>query len=152
MTWTYDGDPAASALSAIRFLSGDTDTNDQLVTDEEIAWLNSEASGTTTATTALYKAAAGAVRAQAAKWTRLADQTVGDLSVSMSQKASAAMATAAALDLRAASDAGVPVPFAGGISVADKTTREADTDRVGPWSRIDQFSNTTDPGAGPAQV
>ena len=126
MTWTYNGDPASSALSAIRFLIGDTDTADQLVTDEEIAWLNTESGDTPTSLTALYKASAAAARAIAAKFSPLAAQ--------------------------AAADAGVPIPFAGGISVADKTNREADTDRVEPFFKTNQFSNTTDPGAGLARA
>jgi hypothetical protein len=152
MTWTYNGDPASSALSAIRFLVGDTDTNDQLVTDEEIAWLNTEAGDTPTSLTALYKASAAAARAIAAKFSRLADQSVGDLKVSMSQKAVGYATLGQSLDAQAAADAGVPIPFAGGISVADKTTREADTDRVEPFFITSQFSNTYDPGAGPARA
>tara|TARA_R110000744_G_scaffold42497_7_gene95931 strand:+ start:196 stop:657 length:462 start_codon:yes stop_codon:yes gene_type:complete len=152
MTWTYNGDPASSALSAIRFLIGDTDTADQLVTDEEIAWLNTESGDTPTSLTALYKASAAAARAIAAKFSRLADQSVGDLKVSMSQKAVGYDALARSLAAQAAADAGVPIPFAGGISVADKTNREADTDRVEPFFKTNQFSNTTDPGAGLARA
>ena len=37
MAWTYGGDPAANARDAIRFLCGDTDTNDQLLNDAEVA-------------------------------------------------------------------------------------------------------------------
>ena len=57
MTWTYSGDPATNARDSIRFLVGDTDTNDQLVSDEEIAWTNSQVTGTDTATTDLYTVA-----------------------------------------------------------------------------------------------
>ena len=56
MAWTYSGDPSSSARDAIRFLVGDTDTNDQLVTNEEIAWVNNQVSGSDTATTDLYSA------------------------------------------------------------------------------------------------
>ena len=55
MTWTYSGDPATNARDAIRFLTGDTDTNDQLINDEEIAWTNNQVTGSDTATTALYE-------------------------------------------------------------------------------------------------
>ena len=30
MAWSYSGDPDSSALDSVRFLVGDTDTNDQL--------------------------------------------------------------------------------------------------------------------------
>lgn len=36
MTWTYSGDPSASPLDEARFLVGDTDTVDQLTSNEEI--------------------------------------------------------------------------------------------------------------------
>ncbi len=36
MTWTYSGDPSSSDKDEVRFLVGDTDTSDQLVSDEEI--------------------------------------------------------------------------------------------------------------------
>lgn len=38
MTWTYGGDPSANARDEIRYRVGDTDTNEQLVSDEEIAF------------------------------------------------------------------------------------------------------------------
>ncbi len=39
MTFTYEGDPAVSDIAKIRFLVGDTDSTDQLLSDEEIAYL-----------------------------------------------------------------------------------------------------------------
>lgn len=39
MTWTYSGDPGASALDEVRFLIQDTDQDDQLLSDEEIEYL-----------------------------------------------------------------------------------------------------------------
>jgi len=38
VTWTYSGNPAASPLDEARFLIGDTDTNEQLLQDEEILY------------------------------------------------------------------------------------------------------------------
>lgn len=152
MTWTYTGDPNDSARDAIRFLVGDTDSTDQLITDEEIAWVNSEVSGSATATTHLYRAAARTAHAIAAKFTRLADQQIGDLRVTMSQKAAAARALAESLTEIAATDSAVPIPYAGGVSVDDKDTRDQDTDRVDPFFVTAQFANTTDPGAGPARA
>jgi hypothetical protein len=83
MTWTYSGNPASSDRDAVRFLVADTDTTDQLITDEEIAYL-----------IGLYTeaplAAVGAARAIAAKFSRQSDQArgIGDLNLSesMSQK------------------------------------------------------------------
>lgn len=39
MTWTYSGNPGASTLDEVRFLIQDTDTNDQLLQDEELNYL-----------------------------------------------------------------------------------------------------------------
>lgn len=36
MTWIYSGDPSSSDKDEVRYLVGDTDVNDQLVSDEEI--------------------------------------------------------------------------------------------------------------------
>ena len=79
MAWTYGGDPAANARDAIRFLCGDTDTNDQLLNDAEVAWVNNQLTGSDTATTALYNAAYRCCLLIASKFSRLADQSVGDL-------------------------------------------------------------------------
>lgn len=83
MTWTYSGNPANSSRDAVRFLVADTDSNDPLITDEEIAYLLD-------LYTEAPSAAVGAARAIAAKFSREADQarTVGDLTLSesLSQK------------------------------------------------------------------
>jgi hypothetical protein len=152
MTWTYTGDPSDSARDAIRFLIGDTDSTDQIITDEEIAWVNTEVSGSAIATTHLYRAGARTAHGMAAKFTRLADQQIGDLRVTLSQKATAAQALAASLDEIASTDSAVPIPYAGGVSVSDKSTRDADTDRVDPFFVTAQFANISDPGAGPARA
>lgn len=39
MTWTYSSDPQASQLDAVRYLTGDVDTERQLITDEEINYM-----------------------------------------------------------------------------------------------------------------
>jgi hypothetical protein len=56
MAWTYSGDPSAGAKDAVRFLLQDTDAARPLMTDEEIAWVISEADpiwGSSYATAAL---------------------------------------------------------------------------------------------------
>lgn len=39
MSWSYSGDPLDSVLDEVRFLVGDTDAEDQLITDEEVEYL-----------------------------------------------------------------------------------------------------------------
>ena len=141
MTWTYGGDPDANARDAIRFLTGDTDTNDQLLSDEEIAWVNKEVTGSTAATTGLYDAAYRGCLTIAAKFSRLADQAVGDLRVSMSQKAKAYRDQAEVVKGLAAREGNTPTPYAGGISIGDKDVDRDDSDRVDPWIRAGQFTN-----------
>jgi hypothetical protein len=77
MTWTYSGDPSASAKDAVRFTIGDTDDTDELISDEEVTYLISIHNG-------VGMASVGAARAIAAKYSRKADQSraVGDLSLS----------------------------------------------------------------------
>lgn len=131
MTWTYGGDPSANERDEVRWLCGDTDTNDQLVTDEEIAYALTQQPEPTLA-------AALVCDAIAAKFAREADRRVGDVSLSASQKAEAYRQRAA--DLR--SDAGVlALPSFGGISIADKESADEDTSAVQPTFRIGQFDN-----------
>lgn len=122
MTWTYGGDPSANDKDAVRFLSGDTDTTDQLVTDEEIAWLLTENPN-------VYSAAAESCRAIASKYARYADKTVGRISESASQKADAYEARADSLDEKASMNC---VPSFGGLSISEKEALDEDTDAVQP--------------------
>ena len=142
MTWTYGGDPSASALAAIRFLTGDTDTNDQLINDEEIAWTNNPVTGSDTATTALYEVSYRVMVAIASKFSRLADQSVGDLKVDMFQKATNAREQAALLKQQALREGNTPTPYAGGISVSDKEIDEENSDIVQPYFSRGQWTNS----------
>lgn len=120
MSWTYSNAPATVARDAVRLLVGDTDSTDQLVSDEEITW--AVAQGPTTL------AAARIAEVIAGRFSRRADKEVGDLSLRASQKAKAYLVLAQRLQVRANLVAGVP--YAGGISVSDKQDQEDDTDRV----------------------
>jgi len=106
---------------------GDTDTTDQLVTDEEIAWALDENSN-------VYFAAAIIAESISAKFARHADKDIGDLAIKYSQRSTAYAAIAARLRIRAAAT-GISAVYAGGISVNDKATNEDDTDRVKPTFR-----------------
>ena len=142
MTWTYSGDPATNARDAIRFLTGDTDTNDQLINDEEIAWTNNQVTGSDTATTALYEVSDRVMVAIASKFSRLADQSVGDLKVDMYQKATNAREQAKLLYAQASREGNTPTPYAGGISVSDKEIDEDNSDIVQPYFSRGQFTNS----------
>lgn len=123
MTWIYAGDPSANDRDEVRFLVGDTDTTDQLVTDEEIAYAVAEEGNN-------LLAAAKVAKAIMAKFARLVDKSVGDLKLSYSQRLTAYKELVDQLTDRGMVSTGAP--FAGGISITDKNNREDETDRVKP--------------------
>ena len=148
MAWSYSGDPDSSALDAIRFLVGDTDTNDQLLANEEISWVNSQVSGSTTSTDSLYTVAHRCMIMIAAKFSRLPDQAVGAMRVDMFQKAENARLQAKELKVLAQSEGGTPTPYAGGITWSDRELDADNSDIVEPYFKRGQFANTADFGAG----
>lgn len=122
MSWSYSGDPSSSDSDQVRFIIGDTNTDDQLVSDEEIAWSLTQGS--------IYNAAAICARSIAASFSRFADKSVDDLKISYSQKSAQYSKLADNLESKDAHKSlGV---YAGGISVADKQSNEENTDRVSP--------------------
>ena len=122
MAWTYSGNPADSDRDQVRFLIGDTNTDDQLVSNEEIAWALTQ--GT------VYNATAICARSIAAGFSRLADKSVDDLKISYSQRSVQYSKLADNLEDKDSFKA-LSV-YAGGISAADKQSNEEDTDRVSP--------------------
>lgn len=123
MTFTYCS-PKDSDKDAVRFRIGDTDSNDPLLQDEEIEYLLENEGGA-------KRAAAVAALTISAKYSRLADEAVGQVKVSYSQKSK--QYSSLADKLSDAADSALAMPYAGGISISDKTTREDDTDRVSPF-------------------
>jgi hypothetical protein len=119
VAFTYD---ISTERGQVRFYVGDTDSTDPLLEDAEVDFLL-DAEGSVKA------AAIAAAETIAAEFSRLADKSVGDLSISQSQKA--AQYFALAEWLRRAMAKGALLYF-GGISKTTKETREADTDRVDP--------------------
>lgn len=79
MTFTYSGNPGASALDEVRFLIQDTDSNDQLLSNEEISYLLLSYDNDA------FSAAVGAVTSLIAQAARVQEEskTVGDLSLSI---------------------------------------------------------------------
>lgn len=124
MAFTYSGDPQSSAKDEVRFLVGDTDTRDQLLQDAEISYLLSKYNN------APLNSAIRACEIIAAKFSRLCDEAVGQVRLSLSQKYKHY------IDLRDALTARMAIedctPYAGGISVCDKETNAANPDRVKP--------------------
>ncbi|MBW2672586.1 MAG: hypothetical protein JRD89_04105 [Deltaproteobacteria bacterium] len=100
MTWSYDS-TLPTDKDKVRFHIGDTDQSDQLLQDEEISYLLGE-------TTNVLLAASRAAKAIAARFSRQADKAVGDLRISLSQKAQAYMSLAADLEKRALTSSACP--------------------------------------------
>lgn len=123
MTWTYSGDPAAFPRDAVRFLIRDTDSTDQQLSDEEIAWLLAQNGNN------VYKAAVGGARSVSARYSNQAvTKTVGALSLSYQARSEHFETLAKTLQAQYLTVGAAFAPYAGGISVLDKEAMEADTD------------------------
>ena len=88
----------------------------------------------------------------ASKFSRLANQAIGDMRVDLSQKADNARKQAEELRALAGRENLVPVPYAGGISSSDKNIDRENTDRVDPFFTSGQCANTSDYGASSARA
>lgn len=143
MAWNYSGNPSASDLDWVRFRIGDTLSDDQQLSDEEI---NSLLTQYGTALKAAYEAA----KRLKALYARRVDNSVGDSrSESLSQRQAHYTELAAEIELEInETDAGGGVRITGASLARRKTVRE-DTDRVQPpahrgqWSRNDDSSTPT---------
>lgn len=145
--WTYDStaftDTGAGYYTGatkgvrwqIRLMIQDTNTNRQLFQDEEVDWQQTLWPNAATAAAALCDilvAKAGSVRSK----------KVDDLSITYDPMFYRSLAA----QLRA-QGAGYQVPYAGGISVADKEAVRADTDWVRPAINRNQDNNSQAPTA-----
>ena len=124
MSWSYSFDPASNHRDKVRFLIGDTDTADQQLQDEEIDAVLEDSSDDP------YLAAINCAEGLSAKWSRKANKSVGDLSISYGSVAKSF--SDLAQRLRRTASLQLAAPYAGGISIADKDSVEDDSDRVVP--------------------
>jgi hypothetical protein len=129
--WSYTGNPASSPKDAVRFWLGDVNDSTPQLSDEEIAYLLS-----LTNDQPLQAAILGCLEL-ANRYSSQVDFAVEtELRVSLSQRAQAYAQRARDLKEQVTIP-GVtatlhPLPYAGGISTADKAAREQDSDRVPP--------------------
>jgi hypothetical protein len=141
MTWTYN--PATLATvpkDQVRLLIGDTLSTDQQLQDEEILYLLTQRAS-------VYGTAAECCRSLQAKFSRSVDQQSGTNKNSYSQMAKAYGVKAVEFEAKAAAT-GAGMPYAGGISIADKLTQQLDPDRVPPQFQIGMDENLIAPAAG----
>jgi hypothetical protein len=122
----YADDPANSLADRVRFYIGDTNTSVELLTDSQVDFLLEDEGNNA------IRAAARAAEILAAKYASQAEEKkVGPLTLTNRRQSQADRYQRLAKTLwsRALLGSGA-APFAGGISVADKELREADTDRT----------------------
>jgi hypothetical protein len=112
------------SISKVRRLIGDTDSTDYRLLDADITAILSDNNGDD------YKAAAEAARSIAAQLAMQEDVKISETSLSGSNAYLNMIKLAESLEKQAARS--FAIPYAGGISKADKEAREADTDRVAP--------------------
>lgn len=137
--WSYDEtslgtSTADERLNSVRLLVGDTDTNDQQVQNEEIAFALSQNGNN------IYYAASWIARTIASKYARYVDTDLdGQLSESYSDLQTHYTKLAQTLDFQGKKLSGGLGMAAGGISKARMEVVEDLEDRVKPSIRRDQF-------------
>lgn len=131
--WTYSGDPRSSDKDAVRFLIGDTVSKDPLLQDAEILFALASSAGR-------YAAAATLCRSLAARMSREADVVDRDLRTALSTRARSFLRMAAEYENRSLFF-GPGLPYAGGISIADKVLQEDNPDRVEPQYNLGMDDN-----------
>jgi hypothetical protein len=124
VTWTYSGNPGSTPKDAVRFLIGDTDKDDQLLQDGEVAWVLGMFNNTP-ANAAIY-----CCDHIISKFSRMADESVGQVRISYSQKSKAYRELRKDLVYRLATTD--MTPYAGGLSVSDEIVTDSNIDRVKP--------------------
>lgn len=154
MSWSYSGDPSSSPLDEVRFLTGDTQQDDQFLSNEEILYNIKMVYGNNPPASGNFLPAAYCADLLVARYSRAADETVGDVSVSYSQRFKNFTDLAGQLRRRA-TFAGVPV-YVGGISLADKAANDTNPDNPQLAFKIDGMNNKSsgnitggDPNVGP---
>lgn len=142
MSWSYDPNnlnttDASGRLNTVRLLVGDTDSSDELVQNEEIAFALSQTNDN------VYYAGALVCRLVAAKFSRLVDTSLDNaISAKYSTKAKQYQQLAVQIENQAKKASGKSIGvFAGGILRTDMFEANEDPTRVRPSFGIHQFDN-----------
>ena len=122
----YNNSPESDPIDEVRLLIGDNDESNEILSDEEISYyIVRRGAG--------LPAALGCAYALQAKFSKLADETAGDVEVKWSQRAREAARLAESLQRQLSGSDASAIPsgvYAGGISISDMESRNANTDRV----------------------
>jgi hypothetical protein len=120
-SYTYGGDPTNSPADALRLTLGDTDPSDPLLYDGEVAYFLGKNGGNVAQ--ACYQACGAII----ARLSRLCDERVGEVSLSLSQKLKGYLELQTTLER----DTGTGAKFfCGGISRSQVRTNRMNPDRV----------------------
>ncbi len=138
MTWSYSTtELMTSPKDQVRFLTGDTNANDEQLQNEEILFaLSIRAS--------IWGAAATCCESISANLSRKADTTTGELRTLYSGLSRAYHARSMAYETKSV-EMGGALPFVGGISISGKILAETDLDRVPPNFNIGMTDNDNYP-------
>lgn len=128
--WNYSGNPAASTLDGVRFLCEDTNPLDPQLNDNEVNYFINMYQN-------MWRAAGNCAKVIKGKYARQADKSVGDLRVAYSQRQAAYEALSDYCFMQATAFSAVP--WAGGISWADKMLDVNNPDVVKPDFTKHQF-------------
>lgn len=132
LQWSYSGDPGASDLDHVRFLVGDTVSEEPLLDDREVLHAISDKVN-------LHMAASMLADHLAARYSRKANFTVGPVSKSMGDLADKFRQLAKDLKKEAAS--GGAAPSFPATKVAEKETLQQDDTLTKPQFEIGMFDN-----------
>lgn len=140
MAWTYDSsNPGATDKDQVRLMVGDTDTSDQLLTDEEITHF-------LTTYITVGNAAVQSARAIMAMFTRQVTRAVGDLKINLSDRARAYRELI--VELAEMADASDPFQiYMGNQSLADGRADRTNTDLPQPPFEVGMTDYTPRMGA-----
>jgi hypothetical protein len=149
MSWTYlstpfAGDPYASPpviptaqnnRDSVRFLIGDIDPTDPQLQDSEVDGLLNANCPTGSLLPNTYLAACQACLSLAARYTRKASMSVGDLSIQYGAVSNNYRSLEKTIRAQAQRHL-VVTPYAGGISIADMEIDQDNQDIVQPWVTV----------------
>ena len=133
MTWSYDLQ-LTQTRDQLRLLIGDTTESSSQFQDEEIAFFLTQNGS------ALYLTASVLCQVLATRYSTQADKQVGDLRLSLSQKATAYAARKKEFEALAGSNVPGVVPYSGGQTYSDKLIDEANPDLLHPYFKPGQHS------------
>jgi len=120
-------------MMQVRLRIGDTISSDPMIQDEEITYL-------LTVRPSIWGACADCCRSIAGRLSREADTVDKDLRTTLSTRARSFLRMASEYETKAIARGGA-LPYAGGLSFADKAQNELNTDRVQPQFSIDMDDN-----------